>query len=616
MSSRNEVLRYLMKKLVDCDSSKLVSCLTEAKTYATSTICLGVEAAHDFARRFIDLTKQLRSEGRYRMFVLFITLMSEIESNHEESVSIFTRAFGPRVFRLVQLVVPLEKANRTHREKIRNFLLSLRAKGIFPRSQIQNALKHVESCTVQSTEDEDRKSSIKKKHQLSPQEKLMKRQIEIIRLEQKKERINKSLLPVGEIRKVNERARIGDRNPEFERFWKRNFQQKGGGLSIRERLRRLSQWRLLPVAQNGRTRTARYSKQPTKVSPRLNIRPSFRKRPRQGYENFGEDKWSGKSSRSDVLPGSTPLKDRKDHSKVYQGTSGHRPQDRQNNRVALSSSPQKCLGVVGRLWETKSETSWTLRYQKDAYVGTTSKPHSQKRIKLNHEVHRTRQVNELVDQISVHPPLAHELPVGRPPPSAPVADDLMHVITDPSGSSAAPLSTKEPLLGQMSQSNGFQQPIISSDMPPPSNSNYRSSEGFNPLMNGVQIQPERWLGEMSGHITRSPPHHVEGMYPNQPGIPDPTHFQNVSGYLRVPNTPIRRPSPLTAPGRSAVPPSFKHSQIQSQPQPTRQNYYEHHHQHHPQHPYVHHNLPRFSPAPQPSIQHRYSMYHTQSYNPG
>jgi len=590
MSSRNEVLRYLMKKLVDCDNSKLVSCLTEAKTYATSTICLGVEAAHDFARRFIDLTKQLRSEGRYRMFVLFITLMSEIESNHEESVSIFTRAFGPRVFRLVQLVVPLEKANRTHREKIRKFLLSLRAKGIFPRSQIQNALKHVESCTVQSTEDEDRKSSTKKKHQLSPQEKLMKRQIEIIRLEQKKERINKSLLPVGEIRKVNERARIGDRNPEFERFWKRNFQQKGGGLSIRERLRRLSQWRLLPVAPNGVTRTARYSKPPTKASSRLNIRSSLRKRPRQVYDNFGEDKWSGKTSRSDVLPGLTPRKDRKDHSKANQGTSGHRPQDRQNNRGALPSSPKKCLGVVG----------------------TTPKPFSQKRIKLNHDVYRTRQVNELVNPISVHPALAHELPVGRPPPSAPIPDDLMHVITDPCGSSAPPPSIKEPLLGQMSQSNGFQQPLISSEMPPPSNRNFRSSEGFNPLMNG----PERWSAEIPGHIARSPPHHVEGMYLNQPGIPEPTPFQNISGYLRLPNTPIRRPTPLTAPGRSAVPPSFKHSQIQPQSQPPRQNYYEHHHQHHPQHPYMHHNLPRFSPAQQPSVQHRYSMYHTQSYNPG
>jgi len=590
MSSRNEVLRYLMKKLVDCDNSKLVSCLTEAKTYATSTICLGVEAAHDFARRFIDLTKQLRSEGRYRMFVLFITLMSEIESNHEESVSIFTRAFGPRVFRLVQLVVPLEKANRTHREKIRNFLLSLRAKGIFPRSQIQNALKHVESCAVQSTEDEDRKSSTKKKHQLSPQEKLMKRQIEIIRLEQKKERINKSLLPAGEIRKVNERARIGDRNPEFERFWKRNFQQKGGGLSIRERLRRLSQWRLLPVSPAGVTRTARYSKPPTKASSRLNIRSSLRKRPRQVYENFGEDKWSGKTSRSDVLPGLTPRKDRKDHNKANQGTSGHRPQDRQNDRGALPSSPQKCVGVVG----------------------TTPKPLSQKRIKLNHDVYRTRQVNELVHPISVHPALAHELPVGRPPPSAPIPDDLMHVTTDSCGSSAPPPSIKEPLLGQMSQSNGFQQPIITSEMPPPSHSNFRSSEGFNPLMNG----PERWSAEISGHIARSPPRHVEGMYPNQPAIPEPTPFQNISGYLRLPNTPIRRPTPLTAAGRSVVPPSFKHSQIQPPSQPPRQNYYQHHHQHHPQHPYMHHNLPRFSPAPQPSVQHRYSMYHTQSYNPG
>jgi len=592
MSSR-EVLRSLMKKLVDCDNSKLVSCLTEAKTYATSTICSGVGEAQDFARRFIDLTKQLRSEGRYRMFVLFITLMSEIESNHEESVSIFTRAFGPRVFRLVQLVVPIERANRTHREKIRNFLLSLRAKGIFPRSQIQNALKHVESCTVQSTEGEDRKSSTKKKHQLSPQEKLMKRQIEIIRLEQKKERINKSLLPVGEIRKVNERARIGDRNPEFERFWRRNFQKKGGGLSIRERLRRLSQWRLLPVAPTGVKRTAKYTRQPAKVNSRLNIRSSLRKRPRQVYEKYSEDKWQATKCRSDVLPGLTPTRDRKDHSKAYQGTSGHRPQDRQNNRGAVSSSPQKCLGVVG----------------------TTSKPHSQKRIKLNHDVHRMGQVNDLVNPISAHPALAHELPVGRPPPSASVQGNLMHVIKNLSDSSAPPPSTTQLLLGQMSKSNGLQQPMCS-EMPPPSSCNYRSSEGFNPMMNGVQTRPDRWLAEIPGHLARSPPHHVEGMYPNQTGIPEPTSFQNMSGYLRLPEPPIRRPTPHSAPGRSAAPPSFEHRQMQSQSQPPRQNYYEHHHQHHQQHPYMHHNLPRFPPAPQPSVQHRYSVYHTQSYNPG
>jgi len=592
-----EGFRHLVKKLLDCDDSKLVTCLTNATTFATTNICMGSKTANNFARWFIDLTKNMRLDGRYRMFVLFITLISEIESNHKKSISTFTRAFGPRIFRLVQLVVPLRKANERERKKIRDFLLCLQAKKIFLRAHVENALKHVESCKFLTDEEENRQSSnTREEEDMLSQEKRMRLIIESVRLEQKKERIRKSLLSVEEIRAVGQCVGIEDRNLEFERFWKRNYKPVIRQ-PLHDRLQKFNQWRLPLVVPLKRRRSWRCVKQSPKSSPRLKLNPRLAKRMKQTDSNCIK-KQSAVTSRSTVLPSSISIGDNSTLARVHEHNPGNHNLPPKQNKRDLASA-------------------FLSTGDQESACGSVESVPSPKRCRLiqggvsyGHAQHSNKGVS---NSMHLAPSQLHELPVGRPPPTLssyassdgggsrrPSHDDTRVNSTYNLGA-RPPLGMRKPIHSHPQQTPVLEEKVPLTEGVPP----------FNVQNNG----PIPWGQHAEMWDTRMNPVYNVPQFPQYPAQVMNTEFQQFNNPLGM-HMPWQGASGsenhfLQQPFHGIPPNSHHHQQVQY---PIGSNYGDRYYPHYNNQQAYTNLHPSFGAPQQFSSQQGHSLYNTQSYN--